>query len=116
MHEMSIALNILDIVEQSARHHAALKVTDISIEVGALAGVLIPSLEFCLDTAKQHTVARSARIQIHEISGQGRCPKCGKTFSMELPIMSCPQCENGYLRAISGDELRIKAIEVEKAK
>jgi hydrogenase nickel incorporation protein HypA/HybF len=114
MHEMSIALNILDIVEQSAQQHSASKVTDISIEVGALAGVLISSLEFCLETAKQHTLARSAHIQIHEIGGQGHCPECGGTFPMELPIMPCPHCANGYLRPITGDELRIKAIEIER--
>lgn len=119
MHEMSIAMNILDIVERTAQENSASAVKDIFLEVGALAGVMIPSLEFGLEVAKRDTRARlalagQAAIHIREIEGRGRCPACGGTFQMEFHIEPCPRCEDSYLSMTSGNELRVREIEVEK--
>lgn len=114
MHEMSIALNILEIVDRTARSNGVASVTTIFIEVGTLAGVMIPSLEFGLDVAKRNTIAKDAQIQIAEIQGKGECPECGNTYPMTFPIEPCPKCKNCYLRMTAGDELRVREIEVEK--
>jgi hydrogenase nickel incorporation protein HypA/HybF len=114
MHEMSIALNILEIVERSAQANGAAAVTGIFIEVGTLAGVMIPALEFGLEIAKKDTSARDAGIRITEIEGRGECPECGHTYPMTFPIEPCPACKNSYLKMIAGDELRVREIEVEK--
>lgn len=114
MHEMSIAMNILDIVERTAQENSAEAVKDIFIEVGALAGVMIPALEFNLDIAKRNTRAWEAGIHIQQIEGLGRCPACGETFPMGFYIEPCPRCEGSYLSMVAGDELRVREIEVEK--
>ncbi len=113
MHEMSLALEILSIVKSTARQNNAGSVTDISVEVGSLAGVMIPSLEFCLEAAKKGTCAQEADIHIFEIPGRGECPQCGRSYHMELFYSPCPECGEGYLRMIAGDELRVREIEVE---
>ena len=110
---MSLALDILDIVENTARNSSAATVKDIFIDVGALAGVMIPSLEFGLDVAKRSTCASEATIHIREIEGRGHCSNCGETFPMEFHIEPCPRCESSYLSITSGDELRVREIEVE---
>lgn len=115
MHELSIAMNILDIVEKTAQTNGATVVQDIYVDVGALAGVMIPSLEFGLEIAKRDTCARQAAIHIREIEGRGCCPTCGGTFPMEFYIEPCPQCDDSYLSMTSGDELRVREIEVEQA-
>ncbi len=69
MHELSIAINILDIVEKTAQTNGATVVKDIYVDVGALAGVMIPSLEFGLEIAKRNTCALQAAIHIREIEG-----------------------------------------------
>ena len=115
MHELSIAMNILDIVEKTAQTNGAAAVKDIFIEVGALAGVMIPSLEFGLEIAKRNTRAREAAIHIREIEGRGRCQTCGGIFPMEFYIEPCPQCDDSYLSMVAGDELRVREIEVEQA-
>ncbi len=114
MHEMSIALDILNIVEKTALTNGATVVKDIYVDVGALAGVMIPSLEFGLEVAKRNTRARLAAIHIREIEGRGRCPTCGGTFPMGFYIESCPRCEDSYLSMTSGNELRVREIEVEQ--
>ncbi len=114
MHEMSLAMNILDIVERTAQANGASAVKDIFLEVGVLAGVMVSALEFNLDIAKRSTRAQDANIHIEEIKGRGRCPACGGTFPMGFHIEPCPQCEGGYLKMVTGDELRVLEIEVEK--
>jgi len=114
MHELSIAMNILDIVEKTAQTNGATVVKDIYVDVGALAGVMIPSLEFGLEVAKRNTRARLAAIHIREIEGRGRCPTCGATFPMGFYIEPCPRCEDSYLSMTSGNELRVREIEVEQ--
>ncbi len=47
MHEMSLISNILAIAEDQARSGGAKVINRIEVEVGTLAGVEIPSLEFC---------------------------------------------------------------------
>lgn len=114
MHEMSIALDILDIVEKTAQTNGATVVKDICVDVGALAGVMIPALEFNLEVAKHNTCAREADIHIQEIEGRGRCLTCGGTFPMGFYIEPCPKCDDGYLSTVAGDELRVREIEVEQ--
>ncbi|UCD38948.1 MAG: hydrogenase maturation nickel metallochaperone HypA [Fidelibacterota bacterium] len=114
MHEMSIAAEILNIVERTVQENGADDVTDIFIEVGSLAGIMIPSLEFGLDIIKKNTSAREAAIHIEEIPGKGRCPNCELIFPMDFPIEPCPDCESSYLVMTSGDELRVREIEVER--
>ncbi len=120
MHELSIAMNILNIVEKTAQTNDATVVKDIYVDMGALAGVMIPSLEFGLEVAKRDTCARQAltgqaAIHIREIEGRGRCPTCGGTFPMGFYIEPCPQCDDSYLSMVAGDELRVREIEVEQA-
>ena len=114
MHELSIAMNILDIVEKTAQTNGAIVIKDIYVDVGTLAGVMIPSLEFGLEVAKRNTRARLAAIHIREIEGRGRCPTCGGTFPMGFYIEPCPRCEDSYLSMTSGNELRVREIEVEQ--
>ena len=115
MHELSIAMNILNIVEKTAQTNGATLVKDIYVDVGALAGVMIPSLEFGLEIAKRDTCARQAAIHIQEIEGRGSCPACGGTFPMGFYIEPCPRCDDSYLSMVAGDELRVREIEVEQA-
>ena len=115
MHEMSIALEILNIVERAAQTNGAATVNTISIDVGTLAGVMIPSLEFGLEVAKQNTCARQAEIHIQEIPGRGQCPACKESFPMTFAIEPCPQCDNSFLKMIAGNELQVREIEVERA-
>ena len=114
MHEMSIAIEILSIVDKTVQANGAAEVTDIFIEVGALAGVMIPPLEFGLEVIKANTCALNAAIHIEEIPGQGECLQCERTFPMDFPITPCPECEESYLRMVGGGQLRVREIEVEK--
>jgi len=113
MHELSIITSILDVVEEQARLNGAKVVNTIEIEVGELAGVEIPSLEFCYDAARTDTLAAKANLVIHVIEGRGHCPDCDKDVPLEYFIAPCPECGDTLVEASQGRELRIKSIDVD---
>ncbi|MEE9466298.1 MAG: hydrogenase maturation nickel metallochaperone HypA [Candidatus Neomarinimicrobiota bacterium] len=113
MHEMSLALEILRIVEKTARMNHAPIVKDIFIEVGTLAGVMVHALEFCLEVAKKDTPAGGAVIHIEQVPGKGKCPVCDQEYPMATLIEPCPVCDTSYLAMTAGDDLRLREIEVE---
>lgn len=113
MHEMSIAMNIVEIVSTTVRENKAEKVNSIDLEIGDLSGILVDSLSFCFDAACNGTPVEGAVLNIKEISGKGRCIECGHEFPVEVFIAVCPNCNSMSTEIISGKELSIKSINVD---
>jgi hydrogenase nickel incorporation protein HypA/HybF len=66
MHELGLALEIVDIVTRRA---AGAKVRRVVVEVGALAAVLPDALAFSFQLASDGTSAAGAELSIVELSG-----------------------------------------------
>lgn len=113
MHEMSIITSILRIARDHADEAGAEVIEQIEIEVGTLAGIEIPSLEFCFRAARAQTVGEQAELVIRRIEGRGRCPVCGRTAAMDFYTAICPACGDGVLEILQGRELRVLSIRVE---
>lgn len=112
MHELSIALGIVDIAEKETKKAGASKVDLIELEIGALSGVELDSLEFVWPNAVEGTVLEKAKKEIDFIKAVGYCMECDVEFPMEFVYDNCPKCK-GYLKnIIKGKELRVKALEV----
>jgi len=108
VHELGIAEEIVTIVAERTR---GARVTRIVLEVGTLCAVLPDAMRFCFDLATEGTVAEGARLEIVEVPGVGRCRGCGASVALERPFGRCV-CGGSDLDWQSGDELRIKEIEV----
>ncbi len=55
MHEMSLAASIVDLAVAALNREGGSLVSEVEIEVGNLAGVMVDSLEFCLEAAARAT-------------------------------------------------------------
>ncbi len=110
MHEMSIALNVVEIACQQATAAGADRVEEIMLEVGDLAGVMIDSLEFCFPAASKSTAAENAVLHIDRIQGRAKCRECGAVFPAENFITLCPACQGFQVEVLQGRELRVKSI------
>ena len=113
MHEMSIALNILQIATENAAQENAKHINQVEIAVGRLSGVLADSLKFCFDVAKKDTLAMNAKLDIIDISGKGQCLSCESEFDIESLFSPCPNCGNISINILKGKELSIKSIIVD---
>lgn len=112
MHEMSIALNVVEIASREAESAGADRIESITLEIGQLAGVLIDSLKFCFESACKDSMAAGAALHIDEVTGKGRCQSCSHEFEVDAFIALCPKCDSYRIEIVQGRELRVKSIEV----
>ena len=113
MHEMSIAMSVIDAVIEKARLEGCSLVTEIDLVVGQLAGVQIESLKFCFSAAAKNTPAEGAELLIEEREGSGLCEECGARFAIDSFHTKCPVCGLFRVRVVSGEELSVRSITIE---
>lgn len=113
MHELSIAVNLVDIAISHANEAKAKKINCIEVEIGELSGVIGSALEFCFETVCKNTIADNAILSIISISALGTCQDCHHSFSLDSLFSPCPNCESFQIVLNKGKELRIKSILVE---
>ncbi len=114
MHEMSVALSIVDAVEKKARLEGAGRISEIELVVGRMAGILPESLKFCFPAAARGTLAEDAILLIEEREALGSCADCGSTFPVSFYLVECPRCRSLGVRVVSGDEFLIQSITIEE--
>ncbi|MBM0104972.1 hydrogenase maturation nickel metallochaperone HypA [Steroidobacter sp. S1-65] len=112
MHELGISRNIVAIVAEAA---AGRRVRRVTVEIGKLSGVLADAVAFCFEAAAHGTPLQGASLDIVEIEGRARCLSCGVEFN--LPSWSTPcSCGSQRLVPLAGEELKIKAMEVDEVR
>jgi hydrogenase nickel incorporation protein HypA/HybF len=113
MHELSIALDIIEIAEENARKANASVITEIELDIGSQAGVVIEALEFAIESAKKDTMLEKANWVINEIPAFARCTSCHHEFETDDLFSPCPKCSNPFSDIFQGRELRVKSLKVE---
>ncbi|MBE9129580.1 MULTISPECIES: hydrogenase maturation nickel metallochaperone HypA [unclassified Coleofasciculus] len=109
MHELGITQTIVDTVTQHAK---GAKVQRVSLEIGKLAAIMPDAVHFCFDVCTRGTPLEGATLDIIEIPGLARCRQCGAEVHLDEPFGIC-DCGSVELDVISGQELKIKEMEVE---
>ena len=114
MHEASIALSILDIVQSKCQEEGCSSVDSIRVRIGKAAGILPDSLIFAFDSAKDNTVAKNATLAIETVPVGGTCNDCKKEFTVEdvQYVFSCPLCGSKSFEITSGREMEIVDTEI----
>ena len=113
MHEMGIAMQIIDIATASIPEDMQpARVEKINLKVGKLSAIVNDSLTFCFEIASKDTPLDGAELVIEEIPVIARCNACEKEWTIDSPAFSCPHCEGGDIELLSGRELDIESIEL----
>ncbi len=113
MHEFSLATEIVEIVEQSARNAGKTKVTHIELEIGELSGVEEHALFTALDSLTENTILETAEIKVKHTQGKAICRECQLEFKLSDMFILCPKCNGFYKDIISGKEFNVLTIEAE---
>ncbi|MFZ2156395.1 MAG: hydrogenase maturation nickel metallochaperone HypA [Bradyrhizobium sp.] len=113
MHEMALAESILTTLEEQARRHDYARVRTVWLEIGPLATIEEQSLRFSFDVVVKGTLADGARLEIETSPAQAWCLPCCKSVAVARRFDACPECGGHQLQVTSGDELRIKELEVD---
>jgi hydrogenase nickel incorporation protein HypA/HybF len=114
MHEMSLAMGIVDLVTAKAEDGAAKKINQVELEVGQLSGVMVEALTFCFEAAAKDTLAQGAQLDVVRVEGRARCLACETSFAAESLVMQCPKCESYATDIVQGKELRVLSLVVDE--
>jgi hydrogenase nickel incorporation protein HypA/HybF len=111
MHEFSIVQNIIDIVTDSAKANGVKNVQAVELEVGKASGVIREAMEFAWEAAVKGTLLNNSELKIREIPLLVKCSTCGQQYEPCDIYESCPGCGEITPVIISGQELKVIAIE-----
>ena len=113
MHEMGIALEIVEIVRASIpADQPQARVARVNLKIGKLTALVPDSLRFCFEVAARESCAAGAELAIEEIPVTARCRDCGHHWTLEKPVFICPECQGTGVRMLTGREMDIESIEL----
>ncbi|MER5197654.1 hydrogenase maturation nickel metallochaperone HypA [Streptomyces sp. NPDC002755] len=115
MHEMSVALAVVDQVAEAAeRAGDVTAVRSVRLQVGELAGVVPDSLAFCFELVCAGTLLEGAELVTEAVPGRARCTPCAHEWAVGMPPrLTCPACGGATTDLLAGRELRIAAVQWE---
>jgi len=114
MHEMSLTEGVVRILEDQAAEHGFTRVKTVWLEIGELSTVVPESMEFCFDAvARGNPLTAEAKLEIIRVPGAAWCMDCSKPVHVTSRVDLCPDCGGAKLTVTSGEEMRIKEMEVE---
>lgn len=110
MHEMSITQGIIDLCLE---HAGSRRVRSVDVEIGELSSVVPEAIEFCFEACSRETWLEGAILTIIRVPGAGQCQECGLETVLTELYGSCRHCGSNRVTVITGEELRVREIEVE---
>jgi hydrogenase nickel incorporation protein HypA/HybF len=113
MHELSIAMSIVEMAEEEAERHGG-QVSAVHLKLGALSGVVKEALLSSYEMACEDTPLRGSRLIVEEVPIVVFCVPCqarrGLTSSQWF---CCPECGTPSSEVVQGKELEVVALEIQ---
>ncbi len=114
MHELSLALSVIDFLEGLSREQGFKKIEAIHIEIGGMTHVDPVQFRFSLKLVSKGTIAEGSRVYIRKKEPVLKCNSCGKEVRLDVKdigtfTLRCPSC-GGELKIEKGRELLLKRV------
>jgi hydrogenase nickel incorporation protein HypA/HybF len=112
MHELSIAMSIVDMAQEEAERRDV-EVDAVHLELGPLSGVVAEALLFSYAIACSGTRLEGSRLVIKKVSIEVYCAVCkSQKILPSMQWFCCPECGTPTADVIHGKELAITGLEV----
>ena len=113
MHELSIAISIIDMAsEELERRHAA-RIDAVHVKIGKLSGVVPRALHASYDLACTDTPLAGSRLIIEEVPIMIYCGRCAAARPVEsMQTLCCAACGTPSAEVVQGRELQVVALEM----
>jgi hydrogenase nickel incorporation protein HypA/HybF len=115
MHELSIAMSIVEMAQEEAEQRGGVQVSAVHLKLGALSGVVKEALLSAYDIACDDTPLQGSRLVIEEIPVVVFCPSCQARRPLSsVQLFCCAQCGTPSSEVVQGKELEVVALEIEQ--
>ena len=113
MHELSIALSIVEGAEEEAARCGAAGVSSVHLRLGIASGVVKEALLFAYEQACEGTLLEGSRLVIEDVSLLIQCPECPEPQPPRSPYqLQCSACDAPASGIVQGKDMQIFAMEV----
>jgi hydrogenase nickel incorporation protein HypA/HybF len=112
MHELSIALGIVDVAAEEANRRGG-RVAAVHLKLGPLSGVVPEALRSAFELARENSPLAAAELVIDVIPVAAYCPACAAERDVPFPELRCPACGTPTPDVVRGRELEVYALEIE---
>lgn len=113
MHELSIAMNLLDVACEEARRRDE-RVVALHVRMGPLSGVVHEALVSAFEIARESSPLCNVRLEVTETLVTMQCSVCEtETQVLSLQELRCRQCGEPARQIVGGRELELTALEIE---
>jgi hydrogenase nickel incorporation protein HypA/HybF len=114
MHELSIAMGIVDAAMEEAQRRGV-QVSAVHLRLGALSGVVKDALLFSYEVACQDTALQGSQLIVEDVPVIVYCSQCQKESALEsVQLFQCPECGTPTMDIRQGKELEVFALEVQE--
>lgn len=114
MHELSIAMSMIEMAEEEAERRGAVRVHAIHLKLGGLSGVVKEALQFSYSVACEGTRLEGSQLVIEEVPVVVYCPVCEVETTIVSPQQfTCAICQAPTSQIRQGKELEVTALEIE---
>ncbi len=114
MHELSIAVSIVDIAEKEAARRGAC-VEAVHLRLGPLSGVVKEALLSAYEMACENTPLAGSSLMVEDVPLVVYCPQCKQRRTLSSMNFLCPECQTPTPEVLQGRELEMFALELEDA-
>ncbi|MGH9512666.1 MAG: hydrogenase maturation nickel metallochaperone HypA [Terriglobales bacterium] len=113
MHELSIALSMIDGVLEEAGKRGGAKVEAVHLKLGVFSGVNQDALLFSYGLACEGTLLEGSRLLIEDVPLLIYCPACEtERAARSEQELCCSICSTPAARIVRGQELEVTALEI----
>lgn len=114
MHELSIAMSIVELAEEEAARRGA-RINAVHLKLGALAGVVKSALESSYEMACENTHLQGSHLIVEEVPVVVYCPGCRANRPLSsIQFFSCAECGTAASQIVQGKELEVVALEIQE--
>jgi hydrogenase nickel incorporation protein HypA/HybF len=114
MHELSIAMSIVELAEEEAERRDV-QVAAVHLKLGTLSGVVKEALLSCYEMACENTALQGSRLLIEDVAVVVFCPSCRAQRPLNsVQLFCCPECGTPCSEIVHGKELEVVALEIQE--
>jgi len=114
MHELSIAMGIVDAALEEAQSRG-IQVSAVHLRLGALSGVVKEALLFSYHVACEDTPLQGSQLIVEDVPVVVFCAACQKERSLQsVQLFVCPECGEPAMDVRQGREIQVFALAVQE--
>jgi hydrogenase nickel incorporation protein HypA/HybF len=115
MHELSIAMSIVELAQEEADRRGGVQIKAVYLRLGLLSGVVKEALLSSYEMACVDTPLQGSQLRIEEVPVQVFCRQCNAQRPVHsTQVFCCSECGTPTGEVVQGKELLVVGLEVEE--